>query len=107
MLSTTKKFRDENPTIYAAVLSALEEANARIASQPREAAEMLMASTPTSGFSVDETVAMLTEPAVKFTTTPENVSKYADFMHQIGSITQKPASWKDVFFPEIHSAPGS
>jgi NitT/TauT family transport system substrate-binding protein len=44
---------------------------------------------------------------VKFTTTPENVSKYADFMHQIGSIQQKPASWKDVFFPEIHSAPGS
>jgi len=107
MLSTTKKFRDDNPKIYAAVLSALEEANARIASQPREAAEMLMASTPQSGFSVDETVAMLTDPAVKFTTTPENVGKYADFMHQIGSITQRPASWKDVFFPEIHSAPGS
>jgi len=107
MLSTTKKFRDDNPKIYAAVLRALEEANARIASQPREAAEMLMASTPVSGFSVDETVAMLTDPAVKFTTTPENVSTYADFMHQIGSITQKPASWKDVFFPEIHSAPGS
>ena len=66
-----------------------------------------MASTPESGFSVDETVAMLTDPAVKFTTTPENVSKYADFMHQIGSITHKPASWKDVFFPEIHAVPGS
>ena len=107
MLSTTKKFRDDNPKVYAAVLSALEEANASIASQPREAAEMLMASAPDSGFSVDETVAMLTDPAVKFTTTPENVGKYADFMHQIGSIKQKPTSWKDFFFPEIHSAPGS
>ena len=107
MLSTTKKFRQDNPKVYAAVLSALEEANARIASQPREAAETLMASTPDSGFSIDETVAMLKDPAVKFTTTPENVSKYADFMHQIGSIKQRPASWKDVFFPEIHAAPGS
>jgi NitT/TauT family transport system substrate-binding protein len=107
MLSTTKKFRDENPKVYTAVLKALEEANARIASAPREAAEILMASTPNSGFSIDETAAMLTDPAVKFTTTPENVSKYADFMHRIGSIKQKPASWKDVFFPEIHAAPGS
>ena len=107
MLSTTKKFRNENPEIYKAVLKALEEANARIASDPRAAAEILMASTPDSGFSLDETAAMLKDPAVKFTTTPENVSKYADFMHEIGSITRRPASWKDVFFPEIHAAPGS
>jgi len=107
MLSTTKKFRNENPEIYKAVLKALEEANARIASDPRAAAEILMASTPDSGFSLDETAAMLKDPAVKFTTTPENVSKYADFMHEIGSITRRPASWKDVFFPEIHAAHGS
>jgi len=107
MLSTTKKFRNDNPKIYTAVLRALEEANASIVSAPREAAEILLASTPDSGFSIDETVAMLTDPAVKFTTTPQNVSKYADFMHQIGSIAQRPASWKDVFFPEIHAAPGS
>ena len=107
MLSTTKKFRESNPQIYNAVLHALEEATARIASEPRDAAGILLASTPDSGFTVDETIAMLTDPAVKFTTTPENVSKYADFMHQIGSIKHRPASWKDVFFPEIHSAPGS
>jgi NitT/TauT family transport system substrate-binding protein len=107
MLSTTRKFRDENPQVYEAVLRALEEANARIAADPREAATILLASTPESGFSVDETVAMLTDPAVKFTTTPENVGKYAAFMHDIGSIRQRPSSWKDVFFPEIHAAPGS
>lgn len=107
MLSTTKKFRDENPEIYRAVLRALEDAVALIASDPRAAAEILRASTPDSGFSIEETVAMLEDPAVKFTTTPENVKTYADFMHDIGSIRQRPASWKDVFFPEIHAAPGS
>lgn len=107
MLSTTKRFRDENPVIYRAVIRALEDANARIEASPREAAEILMASTPDSGFTVEETVAMLEDPAVTFTTTPENVHTYAKFMHDIGSISQRPASWKDVFFPEIHSAPGS
>jgi NitT/TauT family transport system substrate-binding protein len=107
MLSTTKKFRDVNPAVYAAVLKALDEANGRIRMDPRSAAEILMASTPDSGFSLDETTAMLKDPAVKFTTTPENVGKYAEFMHQIGSIRQRPASWKDVFFPEIHASPGS
>ena len=107
MLSTTKKFRDDNPQVYRAVLRALEEANALIASDRRAAAEILMASTPDSGFSVEETAAMLGDPAVKFTTHPENVGRYADFMHQVGTIGRRPASWKDVFFPEIHSAPGS
>ena len=107
MLSTTKRFRDGNPEIYRAVLRALEDANARIEANTREAAEILMASTPDSGFSVEETVAMLEDPAFKFTTTPENVHTYAQFMHGIGSIRQRPASWKDVFFPDIHSAPGS
>jgi NitT/TauT family transport system substrate-binding protein len=107
MLSTTRKFRDENPAVYNAVLRALEEANMRIATDPRAAAEVLLASTPNSGFSLDETVAMLQDPAITFTTTPENVSKYAAFMHEIGSIASRPASWKDVFFPEIHPAPGS
>jgi NitT/TauT family transport system substrate-binding protein len=107
MLSTTRRFRDGHPEIYRAVLRALEEANARIGSDTRDAAAILLASTPDSGFSIDETVAMLKDPAVKFTTTPENVGKYAAFMHQIGSIKQRPGSWKDTFFPEIHSAPGS
>src|SRR4029079_5487786 len=107
MLSPTKKFREENPASDKAVLQALEDANARIKAEPREAAEILLGSTPDSGFSVDETVAMLTDPGVRFTTTPETVTKYAESLYQIGSITQRPASWKNVFFPEIHAAPGS
>jgi NitT/TauT family transport system substrate-binding protein len=107
MLATTTKFRDENPQAYTAVLRALEEANALIVSDPRAAAALLMASAPESGFTLDETAKMLEDPAFRFTTTPENVKKYADFMHDTGSITTRPAAWKDMFFPEIHAAPGS
>ena len=47
------------------------------------------------------------DPAVKFTTTPENVMKYAEFMHRTGTIKTLPASWKELFFQEIHGVPGS
>ena len=74
----------------------------------KTAAEILLASTGGErGFSVSEIVEVLNDPHVKFTTTPENVMKYASFMHDIGSIKSQPASWKDLFFPEIQGAPGT
>jgi NitT/TauT family transport system substrate-binding protein len=107
MLSTTARFREENAAAHGAVMRALEEANRMIAADPRAAAQLLLASTPESGFTVDETVAMLQDDSVRFTTTPENVKKYADFMHSTGSIRQRVADWKELFFSEIHHTPGS
>src|SRR3984885_2351572 len=108
MVSTTTKFREQNPKVFGAVLQALEEANRRIVGDKKTAAEILLASTGgEKGFSVNEIVEVLNDPHVKFTTTPENVMKYATFMHDVGSLKNQPASWKDLFFPEIHAAPGS
>ena len=58
-------------------------------------------------FSVEELVEVLRDPDIRFTTTPENTHKYAEFMREIGSIENQPASWRDLFFPEIHATPGS
>jgi NitT/TauT family transport system substrate-binding protein len=107
MLSTTARFREEQPAAYSAVLRALEEANRMIAADAAAAAQLLLASTPDAGFSVDEMTAMLKDPHVTFTTTPRNVKKYADFMYETGSIRTRAASWTDVFFPEVHGLPGS
>jgi NitT/TauT family transport system substrate-binding protein len=107
MLSTTAKFRAANPELYGAVLAALEEANEIIRSDPESAASILFAAEATAGFSEQELVDVLRDPAIKFTTTPENVEKYAEFMRQIGSIEHDPASWRELFFPEIHGAAGS
>jgi NitT/TauT family transport system substrate-binding protein len=103
MVSTTTKFREQNPKVYAAVLKAIEEANRLIAADKHSAAALLA----DKGFSTDDITAVINDPHVKFTTTPENVTKYADFMHSIGSLKNRPASWKDLFFPEIYGAPGS
>ena len=107
MISTTAKFREQNPKVYAAVLAALDEANKIILADKKAAAELLLASTNDKGFSVQEIVNVLSDPEIKFTTTPENVLKYSSFMADIGSIKNRPASWKDLFFPEIHGVPGS
>jgi NitT/TauT family transport system substrate-binding protein len=108
MLATTSRFREQNPKIYQAVMKALEEANQRIIADKATAAQILLDSTGgDKGFSVDEIVDVLNDPHTKFTTTPENLMKYASFMHSIGSIQNQPSSWKDMFFPEIHGAPGS
>jgi NitT/TauT family transport system substrate-binding protein len=108
MVSTTTKFRDQNPKVFGAVLKALDEANRRIIADKKTAADILLASTGgEKGFSVNEIVEVLNDPHVKFTTTPENVMKYATFMHDVGSLKNQPASWKDLFFPEIQGAPGS
>lgn len=107
MLSTTSKFREQNPTVYKAVMQALEEANQRIVADKTAAAELFLSTTAQKGFTVQEITAVLADKSSKFTTTPENIMKYANFMNEIGSIRNKPSSWKDLFFPEIHTSPGS
>jgi NitT/TauT family transport system substrate-binding protein len=106
MISTTSKFRQENPQIFAAVLKALEEANRMIVADKNMAADLLVTSEG-GGLTREEIVEVLNDPHVKFTTTPENVMKYAEFMNDAGSIKNRPRSWKDLFFPEIHGVPGS
>jgi NitT/TauT family transport system substrate-binding protein len=107
MLSTTAKFREQNPKVYGVVLQALQQANQSIAADKKMAAELLVTSAGGAGFSVEQIVAILNDPDIRFTTSPENVMKYAEFMHSSGSIQNRPATWKDLFFPEIHGAPGN
>jgi NitT/TauT family transport system substrate-binding protein len=107
MLSTTSSFREHNPKVYACVYAALLEAIEMMKNDKPAAARLLFDSMNGGGFTVKEMEEILNDPAIKFTSTPENMSKYANFMADIGSIKNKPASWKDLFFPEIQSAPGS
>ena len=33
--------------------------------------------------------------------------QYSDFMNKVGTLKARPGSWRDLFFPELHAAPGS
>lgn len=107
MLYMLSEFREKNPKSTAALLAALEEANAMINADKRAAAEVFLDSVGRRGWSTDEVVEVLNDPDNKFTTTPENVMKYANFMADIGTLKTRPASWKELFFPEVHAKPGN
>jgi NitT/TauT family transport system substrate-binding protein len=106
LIWTTSKFRNENPKVYAAFVKALDEAMAMINRDKKWAAEAYLRVSKDKD-SVEDIVKMLNDPQVRFTTTPQNVLKYVDFMNKTGAIKVKPASWKDLFFPNAHALPGS
>ena len=103
MMSTTTKFRTENPKLYGAVLQALKRAQQMIAEDKRNAAAVLLESMGGKGWSIDELAAILDDPATKYTTRPENVLTYANFMQANGSLKNRPAALSDLFFatPDI------
>jgi NitT/TauT family transport system substrate-binding protein len=106
MVWTTKKFRDENPKSYKAILDALREATDSINADKRRAAELYVKEGGGKE-NVDRILALMSDPQVRYTLAPERVLPYAQFMHQIGTLKTNPTSWKDLFFPDIHDLPGS
>jgi len=103
---STGKFHDANPRSYAAFLAALEAAMKFIHDQPREAAAIYIAFEK-STLGVDFVEKIIRDPDNVFTTTPQNMMKFALFMERTGAIKEKPARWTDLFFPELHDRPGS
>ena len=99
MVSTTTRFAKENPKVYAAFVAALKQAQDMIKADKRAAAQVLIDSMGGGKtFSIDDMVRILDDPATKYTTTPEHVMKYAQFMNDIGSLKHRPASIRDLFF---------
>ena len=107
MLYAPTKFHDENPKAYAAVLKALQAAIDFINADKKAAAEVFLASEEGKGWKLDDIMEILNDPDVRFTTSPESVMTYANFMADVGSIKVKPARWQDMFFPEIHGVSGN
>jgi NitT/TauT family transport system substrate-binding protein len=103
---TSGKFHDQNPKTYKAVLAALEEATALI-NADKKAMGTLWIKAENSKLAPEFVEKILADPENVFTTTPQNVMKYAEFMHKTGTIKELPASWKELFFPEIHDKQGS
>jgi len=102
----TGEFRRENPKTYAAIMAALREATDIINRDKRAAAELYLRMT-NGKESLDNMEKILSHRDIEYTLTPRSMVKYADFMHQTGSIKVKPESWKDMFFPEVYELPGS
>ena len=102
----TRRFYDANPKLSAAFVAAMDEAAHFVAANKREAARIYieLARVKTSE---DEMMRMLDDPETRYSAAPDGAMKYAEFLHMIGTIKTKPASWKEMFFPPVHDRPGS
>ncbi len=106
LVSSTSRFRAENPKVYRAFLDALAEAMALINRDKMAAAKAYLGLARDSRDSVEDIHRIISAPDYAYTLTPEKVFKTAEFMYRIGSIKVKPASWKDLFFLEAHGLSG-
>ncbi len=106
MVWGTDKFRTENPKTFKAVLDALKEATDWINANPHEAAELYLKDTG-SKEPTEFIEKMIRDPQIHYTLSPELILPYAQFMNDIGTIKNRPKSWKDLFFPEVHDMKGS
>ena len=107
MTWSTGKFREANPKTYAAFFAALQEAQRLIAADKRRAAEIYLKTTGDKSMSTDDLLQMLNNPQFQYSAAPKNIMTMVDFMHKVGRIKTRPASWKELFFPDTHTLSGS
>jgi len=103
---TRAAFREGHPKAYQAFLSALGDAMETLNRDKRATAATYKRLTNSSE-SVDEIAAVLEDPRFVFTLTPHRVMRTAEFMQRTGRVKERPASWKDLFFPEAHGSGGN
>jgi NitT/TauT family transport system substrate-binding protein len=103
---TSARFRTDNPELYAAFLDAVKEATATIAADPRGTAQSWIDDTG-SKLPLETVTRVVTGPNVEWTMTPAATMKFARFMRKVGTTRHEPASWQEMFFPEIAGLNGS
>ena len=104
---TTARFQRENPKLFAAFVAAIRDAMALIAADPKQAAAIYLKAEKTKVGPDLIGAALANKDNLRFTLAPEHTDRIADFLARTGSIKSKPASWKELFFPDIHAEHGS
>lgn len=106
VLYATEKYVKENPKTYRAFLDALAEASRYIATNPEGAADAYLR---VNKGNIDRALLLkvIKDPKTQFRVAPQNTLGLAQFLHQVGAIRNKPASWKDYFFEHPVIANGS
>jgi NitT/TauT family transport system substrate-binding protein len=102
----TKQFVDQNPKFAKAFMAAQEEANAYIQKDRKGAAAIFLRVSKVK-LAQEEVEKMLDDPDTQFSTTPNGISQYINFMSKAGTIKTKPAKWNDMFVPDFQGRQGS
>ena len=104
---TPARIVNDHPQWVAAWLAAQREASDFINTHSREAAQMYLEMTKEQKLSAEDLVKILTDPQVRIGAEPHNTMVFAKYMHDVGTLSRMPASWKDYFWPVAQGMPGS
>ncbi len=105
-LCTTRRFHDANPRLMAALIAAIDEATAYLRKNPLEAAKLYL-QLDGAKLEAEFVADMIVDPEVIWGVAPKSTFETAAFLHQTGRIKNRPAGWKDLFFPGVHAQAGS
>jgi NitT/TauT family transport system substrate-binding protein len=100
VVATTGRFRADNPKLYGAFLSALQEATDIINGDRSRAVDIFLRlsgdKTPK-----EEIVDMMQQPGVQFTKDVVNLGYFSDFMTKVGTLKTPLQDWRtELVFPE-------
>jgi NitT/TauT family transport system substrate-binding protein len=104
---TTERFRAENPNLYSAVVDAFEEAILWINGNKEEAAKVYVKYEPQKVGYQPTLDMMQDENLINFTSTPHNLTVQAEFMFKVGTLKNRPSSWKELFWENVHNKDGN
>ena len=106
VIAASAKYREANPKSYKAFFDALKEAIDTINKDKRAAARIYLEQANDTKNSVEDIYAMISAQDYAYTLVPQKVYKTAEFMNKIGTAKRSPASWKELFFPEVQDLQG-
>lgn len=97
VLYATEKYVKENPKTYRAFIDALVEAAQLASTNPEAAADAYLR---VNKGNIDRAllVKVIKNPQVQFKVAPQNTLVLGQFLHEVGAIRARPASWRDYFF---------
>jgi sulfonate transport system substrate-binding protein len=103
---STEQFRKANPVTYEAVVAAFDEAVAWINADKVRAAQFYL-DISKEKMSLEDLKQIMLAPDYIFGQTPHRIGAAMEMMHKAGILKTKPASWKEMYFPEAHKLPGN
>lgn len=107
VLAATMRFRNANPELCKAVLSALQQAGEFIQKSPGAAAEIYAAMVKEPDLPLEDLSDLIGDPDLTYPAAPAGVMRIAEFMHRTGRLKRRPAAWQELFLPEARDLPGS
>jgi NitT/TauT family transport system substrate-binding protein len=102
----SRRFVEDNPIKTAALVAALDEANALIANDRMSAAASYLAVTR-EHFSQDDLADKLTRNGVLYSGVPTRTMLIAAQMARTGLIRRTPKDWRDFHYAFLHDRPGT